>query len=121
MTPAAAKTPRPRARVDRVRGAAGTARLALQQIEDELTGDITAQELAEILRELHRETDPPDSVFGSLAQLLTVAAHAAARIEPDRDGEMSGPLHEAAALITENAALQTYYATRALDPQGETT
>ncbi|WP_329374495.1 hypothetical protein [Streptomyces sp. NBC_01483] len=104
-----------RTRLDRVRASAGIAKLALQQIEDELTGEIGAQELAEILCEDYRQ----DGVFGSLAQLLTVAAQAAGRSEPDRDGEMSCPLHEAAALITENAGLQTYYASRALDPQGE--
>ncbi|MFF7954111.1 hypothetical protein [Streptomyces griseorubiginosus] len=108
-----------RTRLDRVRAAAGIAKLALQQIEDELTGEIDAQELAEILREFHHEDHRQDGVLGSLAQLLTVAAQAAGRIEPDRDGEMSCPLHEAAALITDNAGLQTYYATRALDPQGE--
>jgi malate synthase len=108
-----------RTRLDRVRASAGIAKLALQQIEDELTGEIGAQELAQILRELHHEDHRQDGVFGSIAQLLTVAARAAGRIEPDRDGEMSCPLHEAAALITENAGLQTYYATRALDPQGE--
>ncbi|MFE2473143.1 hypothetical protein [Streptomyces mirabilis] len=105
--------------LERVRASAGIVRLTLQQIEDELTGDIGAQELAEILRELHHEDHRQDGDFGSLAQLLTVAGQAAERIEPDRDGEMSCPLHEAAALITENAGLQTYYATRALDPQGE--
>ncbi|MGR8012254.1 hypothetical protein [Streptomyces hypolithicus] len=109
-----------RTRLDRVRGSLGIAQLALQQIEDELTGEVGAQELAQILRELHHEDHRQDGVFGSLAQLLTVAGQAAGRIEPDRDGEMSCPLHEAAALITENAGLQTYYATRALDPQGET-
>ncbi|MGW4142649.1 hypothetical protein ACWELV_38870 [Streptomyces mirabilis] len=67
----------------------------------------------------HHEDRRQDGVFGSLAQLLTVAAQAVARIEPDHGGEMSCPLHEAAALITENAGLQTYCATRALDPQGE--
>jgi hypothetical protein len=108
-----------RTRLDRVRAAAGIAKLALQQIEDELTAEIDAQELAEILREFHHEDHRQDGVLGSLAQLLTVAAQAAGRIEPDRDGEMSCPLHEAAALITDNAGLQTYYATRALDPQGE--
>ncbi|MBV1957246.1 hypothetical protein KUG12_23355 [Streptomyces sp. BV333] len=112
-------TGRTRTRLDRVHAAAGIAKLALQQIEDDLTGDAGAQELAQILRELHHEDHRQDGVFGSLAQLLTVAAQAAGRIEPDRDGEMSCPLHEAAALITENAGLQTYYATRALDPQGE--
>jgi hypothetical protein len=108
-----------RTRLDRVCASAGIAKLALQQIEEELTGEIGAQELAQILRELHHEDHRQDGVFGSIAQLLTVAARAAGRIEPDRDGEMSCPLHEAAALITENAGLQTYYATRALDPQGE--
>ncbi|MFJ3762529.1 hypothetical protein [Streptomyces sp. NPDC090080] len=112
-------TGRTRTRLDRVRAAAGIAKLALQQIEDDLTGEIGAQELAEILREFQHEDHRQDGVFGSLAQLLTVAAQAAERIEPDRDGEMSCPLHEAAALITDNAGLQTYYATRALDPQGE--
>ncbi|MFI5987845.1 hypothetical protein ACIBEA_44220 [Streptomyces sp. NPDC051555] len=110
---------RPRTRLDRVRASVGIAQLALQQTQDELTGEVGAQELAQILRELYHEDHRQDGVFGSLAQLLTVAAQAAGRIEPDRDGEMSCPLHEAAALITENAGLQIYYATRALDPQGE--
>ncbi|MFJ8855960.1 hypothetical protein [Streptomyces sp. NPDC102437] len=109
-----------RTRLDRVRASAGIAKLALQQIEDDLTtDDIGAQELAQILPELHHEDHRQDGVLGSLAQLLTAAAQAAGRIEPDHDGEMSCPLHEAAALITENAGLQTHYATRALDPQGE--
>nr|WP_241670617.1 hypothetical protein [Streptomyces lavendulae] len=94
-------------------------KLTLQQIGDELGGEIDARELAEILREFHDEDHRQDGVFGSLAQLLTVAARAAGRIEPDRDGEMSCPLYEAASLITDNAGLQTFYATRALDPQGE--
>lgn len=79
-----------RTRLDRVRASAGIAKLALQQIEDELTGEIGAQELAEVLRELHHEDHRQDGVFGSLAQLLTVAAQAAGRIEPDRDGEQVG-------------------------------
>ncbi|MET9497455.1 hypothetical protein [Streptomyces sp. NPDC006552] len=37
----------------------------------------------------------------------------------DHAPEMSCPLHAAAALITDNAGLQTYYAALALDPQGE--
>ncbi|MDP9607774.1 hypothetical protein [Streptomyces demainii] len=108
-----------RTRLDRVRASAGIVKLAIQQIEDDLGGEIDARELAEILREFHHEGHRQDGVFDSLAQLLTVAAQAAGRIEPDRDGEMSCPLHEAAALVTDNAGLQTYYATRALDPQGE--
>ncbi|GAA3372411.1 hypothetical protein GCM10017744_103800 [Streptomyces antimycoticus] len=112
-------TPAARTRLKRVRASAGIVKLALQQIEDELAGDIDAQELAEILRELHREADPQEGLFGALAQLLTVAARTAERIEPDHDGDASCPLHEAAALVTEDAGLQAYYATRALDPQGE--
>ncbi|WP_413804224.1 hypothetical protein [Streptomyces sp. OE57] len=112
-------TPAARTRLNRVRASAGIVKLALQQIEDELAGDIDAQELAEILRELHREADPQDCLFGTLAQLLTAAARTAERIEPDRDGDASCPLHEVAALITDNAGLRAYYATRALDPQGE--
>nr|WTB12128.1 hypothetical protein OG546_50120 [Streptomyces antimycoticus] len=109
-----------RTRVDRARASAGIAMLALQQIEDELArDDVTAQELAEIVRELHREADPQEGLFGALAQLLTVAARTAERLEPDRDGDASCALHEAAALITDNAGLRAYYATRALDPQGE--
>ncbi|MEV8057185.1 hypothetical protein AB0P37_11800 [Streptomyces antimycoticus] len=112
-------TPAARTRLKRVRASAGIVKLALQQIEDELAGDIDAQELAEILRELHREADPQEGLFGALAQLLTVAARTAERIEPDHDGDASCPLHEAAALVTEDAGLRAYYATRALDPQGE--
>jgi hypothetical protein len=48
-----------------------------------------------------------------------IAFLALQQIDPDHDGNASCPLHEAAALITENAGLQTYYATCALDPQGE--
>ncbi|MGW7620789.1 hypothetical protein ACWGLG_34130 [Streptomyces antimycoticus] len=113
-------TPAARTRLERVRASAGIAMLALQQIEDELAGgDVTAQELAETVRELHREADPQEGLFGALAQLLTTAARAAERLEPDRDGDASCPLHEAAALVTDNAGLRAYYATRALDPQGE--
>lgn len=91
-------TGRPRTRLDRVRASAGIAQPTLQQIEDELRGEVGAQELAQILRELHHEDHRQDGVFGSLALLLTVAAQAAGRIEPDRDGEMSCPLHKAAGL-----------------------
>lgn len=98
---------------------AGIAKLALQQIEDELRSETDAHDLAEILRGLRHEDDHQDGVFASLAQLLTVAAHAVEQMELDRDGEVSCPLYEAAALITGSAGLQTTYATRALDPQGE--
>ncbi|MDJ1645174.1 hypothetical protein [Streptomyces pakalii] len=111
--------PRPRTRADRFLVSAGIVKLALQQMRDELTGTISAPDLARVLCELHDEDHRQDGVFGALAQLLTAAAHAAARIEPDRDGAISCPLHEAAALITETAGLQIHYATRVLDPQGE--
>ncbi|MFE2963810.1 hypothetical protein ACFXKC_09010 [Streptomyces sp. NPDC059340] len=82
-------------RVDRACASAGIAMPALQQIEDDLTGEIGAQEIAEILRDLHHQDHRQDGVFGSLTQLLTVAAQAVVRIERDRDGEMSCPLREA--------------------------
>ncbi|MEK8141723.1 hypothetical protein NKH18_01125 [Streptomyces sp. M10(2022)] len=56
-----------RTRLDRVQAAAGIAKLALHQIEDDLTGDVGAQELAQILRELHHEDHRQDGVFGALA------------------------------------------------------
>jgi hypothetical protein len=108
-----------RTRIDRVRASVGIAQLALQQIEDELTGEINAVELAQIVRELHHEAAPADGVFGSLAQLLTAAAQTAERLGLDRDGDASCSLHEAAAFVTDNAGLRAHYATRALDPQGE--
>lgn len=111
--------PRPRTRLERARAAVGIAQLALQQIEDELTGDIDGPELAAVLRELHREDEPQSGLLGSLAQLLNLAAQAAGRIEPDGDGESSGPLLEATELVTETAGLRIHYATRTLDPEGE--
>jgi hypothetical protein len=109
-----------RTRVDRVRASAGIAMLALQQIEDDLTGDdVTAVELAETLREFHSEADPQDGVLGKLAQLLTRWAQTADRLNEDGDGDTSAPLNDAAELLTEGVALRLYWATRALDPQGE--
>lgn len=49
----------------------------------------------------------------------TAAGQAAERIEPDHDSNASDPLHEASALVTDNGGPRLYYATRALDPQGE--
>ncbi|MFI8944268.1 hypothetical protein [Streptomyces syringium] len=40
-------------------------------------------------------------------------------IEPDRDGDASCYLHEAAALLTDNAGQRMNWAARALHPQGE--
>ncbi|MGP4004842.1 hypothetical protein [Streptomyces sp. 8N706] len=100
----------PRTRVDRIRAAVGIAQLTLQQIEDDLTGDIDA---------LHDEADPPGGVFGSFAQLLTVTAQRAEQLEPDRDGDASCPLHEAAALVIDDAGQRIHWAARALVPQGD--
>ncbi|MFI6359532.1 hypothetical protein ACIBJF_44740 [Streptomyces sp. NPDC050743] len=109
-----------RTRLERVRTSAGIAALALQQIQDDLTADdIDKGELAGILRELSEDTDPPGGLMASLAPLLTVAAKRAGQIEPDRDGDASCPLHEAAALITDNAGMRLIWAARALDPQGD--
>ncbi|WP_327749883.1 hypothetical protein [Streptomyces europaeiscabiei] len=106
-------------RLDRVRASLGIAQLALQQIEDDLTpDDVDAPELAAILRELIEDTDPPGGFMASVAQLLTAAAKRAEQIEPDRDGDASCPLHEAAALITDNAGMRLIWAANSLDPQG---
>ncbi|MET9175845.1 hypothetical protein ABZX64_33130 [Streptomyces misionensis] len=109
-----------RTRLERVRASVGIAALALQQIQDDLTtDDIDAVELAAILRELSEDTDPTGGFLASVAQLLTTVARRAERIEPDRDGDASCPLHEAAALITDNAGQLLIWAARSLDPQGE--
>ncbi|WP_331719850.1 hypothetical protein OG217_37145 (plasmid) [Streptomyces sp. NBC_01023] len=114
-------TARPCTRLDRVRASVGIAQLALQQIEDDLSADdVDQEELAAILRELiDEDTDPPGGFIPVLAQLLTVAARRAEQIEPDREGDASCPLHEAAALITDNAGQRLIWAARALHPQGE--
>ncbi|MFC4470619.1 hypothetical protein ACFPH6_40030 [Streptomyces xiangluensis] len=110
-----------RTRIDRVRASVGIAQLALQQIEDDLTADdIDAAELAAMLRELIEDTDPPGGFMASVAQLFPVAAQRAEQIEPDRDGDASCPLHEAAALITDNAGQHLIWAANSLHPQGET-
>ncbi|MFF7987005.1 hypothetical protein ACFZDK_49365 [Streptomyces sp. NPDC007901] len=106
-----------RTRLERVRASVGIAQLALQQIEDDLSADDVDQaELAAILRELIEDTDPPGGLMASLAQLVTAAARRAAQIEPDRDGDASCPLHEAADLITDNAGQLLIWAARALAP-----
>ncbi|MER5950182.1 hypothetical protein ABT127_29430 [Streptomyces sp. NPDC001904] len=59
-----------RTRLERVRAAAGIAALALQQIEDDLRADdIGQEELAAILRELIKDTDPPAGFTRQLPQL----------------------------------------------------
>jgi hypothetical protein len=113
-------TGRSRTRLDRVRASLGIAQLALQQIEDDLNADdIDARELAAILRELQEDIDVPGGLFPMLAQLVSTAARRAEQIEPDRDGDASCPLHEAAALLTDNAGQRLNWAARSLDPQGE--
>ncbi|MFF3505402.1 hypothetical protein [Streptomyces sp. NPDC003247] len=111
-------TGRTRSRLDRMRASLGIAQLALQQIEDDLSADdVDARELAAILRELQEDVDVPGGLLPSLAQLLTTAARRAEQIEPDRDA--SCPLHEAAALLTDNAGQRLNWAARSLDPQGD--
>ncbi|MEU6353192.1 hypothetical protein ABZ896_28350 [Streptomyces sp. NPDC047072] len=108
-----------RTRLERVRASAGIAQLALQQIEDDLKADDVDQEvLASILRELIEDTDPPGGFMAAVAQLLTVAARRAEQIEPDRDGDASCPLYEAAALITDNVGMRLIWAAQSLHPQG---
>ncbi|GAA2426364.1 hypothetical protein [Streptomyces coeruleofuscus] len=105
-----------RTRLDRVRASVGIASLALQQIQDDLAADDVDQvELAAILRELCEDTDTPGGLVGMLAQLVTVAARRAEQIEPDRDGDASCPLHEAAALITDNAGMRLIWAANSLE------
>jgi hypothetical protein len=109
-----------RTRLERIRGSVGIACLALQQIEDDLTADDVDQEqLAAILRELIEDTDPPGGFMAAVAQLLTAAAKRAEQIEPDRDGDALCPLHEAAALITDNAGRRLIWAANSLHPQGD--
>ncbi|MEU5709961.1 MULTISPECIES: hypothetical protein [Streptomyces] len=113
-------TGRSRTRLDRVRASLGIAQLALQQVQDDLNADdVDAPELAAILRELQEDIDVPGGLFPMLAQVVSTAARRAEQIEPDRDGDASCPLHEAAALITDNAGQRLTWAARSLDPQGD--
>ncbi|GGM19951.1 hypothetical protein GCM10010129_75360 [Streptomyces fumigatiscleroticus] len=113
-------TGRSRTRLDRVRASVGIAQLALQQVQDDLSADdVDARELAAILRELQEDVDVPGGLFPMLAQVVSTAARRAEQIEPDRDGDASCPLHEAAALITDNAGQRLNWAARSLDPQGD--
>ncbi|MEV7076641.1 hypothetical protein [Streptomyces sp. NPDC093990] len=110
----------PRTRLQRVRASVGIAQLALQQIEDDLsTDDLDTAELAAILRELIEDADPPGGFVAALAQMLTAAAKRAEQIEPDRDGDASCPLHEAAALITDDAGIRLAWAANSLHTHGD--
>ncbi|MER6408888.1 hypothetical protein ABT269_36595 [Streptomyces viridosporus] len=104
-----------RTRLERVRASLGIAQLALQQIQDDLTG----VELAAVLRELQEDTDVPGGLLPTLAQLVGTAARRAEQLEADRDGDASCPLHEAAALLTDNLRQHLTWAARALHPQGD--
>ncbi|MDT0487275.1 hypothetical protein [Streptomyces doebereineriae] len=57
--------------------------------------------------------------MGDFSEFVGGAALRAEQIEPDRDGDASCPLHEAAALFTDNAGQRLIWAARSLDPQGE--
>ncbi|MEU8591997.1 hypothetical protein AB0C59_34260 [Streptomyces sp. NPDC048664] len=50
---------------------------------------------------------------------LATGARCAEQIEPDRDGDASCPMHEAAALLTDDAGQRLIWAARALHPQGD--
>ncbi|WP_329449299.1 hypothetical protein OG906_42730 (plasmid) [Streptomyces sp. NBC_01426] len=107
-------------RLERVRASVGIACLALQQIQDDLTADHVDQaEPAAILRELIEDTDPPGGLIPALAQLVTVAAHRAEQVQPDRCSDASHDLHAFAALLTDNAGARLLWAARNLDPQGD--
>lgn len=54
--------------------------------------------------------------MASLAEMLTAVAQRAARIEPDRESDASCPLHEAAALVTDNAGMRLIWAAHAFGP-----
>ncbi|MGP3777076.1 hypothetical protein ACTWJ8_40210 (plasmid) [Streptomyces sp. SDT5-1] len=109
-----------RTRPDRVRAAVDIALLALQQAQDELAADDTdRQELAGGLLELIEDIDVPGGLIPALAQLLAAAGARAEQIEPDRDGDASCPLHEAAELLTDEVGPRLIRAAHALNPQGE--
>lgn len=114
-------TPAARTRLERVRASAGIAKLAVQQIEDELGGPIDADLLAETLRELFDEADPKGGVLGSLNQLLTTASRAAALTPLDGEDSESAAcaIDEAAAFLLDSAGMRLHLATSTLHPQGE--
>ncbi|MEU7473935.1 hypothetical protein AB0A94_36475 [Streptomyces sp. NPDC044984] len=109
-----------RTHLERVRALLGITRLALQQIENDLNADdVDARELAAILRELQEDTNMPGGLLPMLLQLIGAAARRAEQLEPDRDGDASCPLHEAATLLTDDAGQRLTWAVRALHPQGD--
>ncbi|MFE5714513.1 hypothetical protein ACFQ7J_27335 [Streptomyces sp. NPDC056501] len=110
-----------RTRLERVRASAGIAKLALQQIEDELAGPIDAEILGGALRELFDETDPMRGLLGQLQQLLTVAAQAAVLTPLDQDEAVAAAcaIEEAAAFVADSAGMRLHLATSTLHPQGD--
>ncbi|MEV0227777.1 hypothetical protein [Streptomyces sp. NPDC050704] len=52
-----------------------------------------------------------------LAQVVSTAARRAEQVEPDCAGDVSCYLHEAAALITDNAGQRLNWVARSLHPQ----
>ncbi|MEU5539119.1 hypothetical protein [Streptomyces sp. NPDC020362] len=61
----------------------------------------------------------PGGLFPMLAQLVSTAARLTEQIEPDRDGDASCYLHEAADLITDNAGQRLTWFALSLDLQGD--
>lgn len=114
-------TPAARTRLARVRSSAGIAKLAVQQLEDELGAPADPELLAGLLRELFDEAFPQDGLFGSLSQLLTTASRAAALTPLDGEDTESAAcaIEEAAAYIGDSAGMRLHLATSTLHPQGE--
>ncbi|MCT9094188.1 hypothetical protein N4G70_35915 [Streptomyces sp. ASQP_92] len=114
-------TPAARTRLDRVRSSVGIAKLAVQQLEDELARPVDPELLAGLLRELFDEAFPQDGLFGSLNQVLTMASRVAALTPLDGEDPESAAcaIEEAAAYTGDSAGLRLHLATSTLHPQGE--
>ncbi|MGW3466450.1 hypothetical protein ACWDE9_46070 [Streptomyces olivaceoviridis] len=90
---------------------------ALHQVQDDLNADdVDARELAAILRALQKGIDVPGGLFPMLAQVVGIVAGRAEQIEPERDGDASCYLYEAAALSTGNAGQRLNWSARSLGP-----
>ncbi|MEV8455542.1 hypothetical protein AB0467_28380 [Streptomyces sp. NPDC052095] len=114
-------TPAAQARLGRVRSSAGIAKLAVQQLEEELGGPVDAEPRAGLLRELLDEAFPQDDLFGSPNQPLTTASRVAALTplygeDPEPAARVIG---ETAACIGDPAGPRLHLATSTLHPQGE--
>ncbi|MEU5958806.1 hypothetical protein [Streptomyces sp. NPDC047525] len=113
--------PAARPRLDRVRSSASIAKLAVQQLEDELGDPVDPELLAGLLRELFDEACPQDGLFGALSQLLTMASRVAVLAPLDGEDAESAAcaIEEAAAYIGDSAGMRLHLATSTLHPQGE--